>query len=380
MFKAFLLLVGTVIGAGVFGLPFLIYKVGLQLFIFLSLIALGLVLIIHKAIAQVTIATAEKHRLPGFAKIYFSPKVFKWVLFENFTGMELALLVYIILGGSFLNEVLTLWFQREFTTLGPLLFFALGAVLIYFKISTISKAELLGFLLFLFSLGLIFSQSFPYFFDISNFNLEFEPSLRWKILALGFLLSSFWGLNIVPEVTELLDKNSKKVKRIFWISYSFIFLYYLIFAILVYGISGPLIISNALSSLKYFFEDWVLSYLYLFGFFACFTSFLTIGFTAFRVLNLDLKLNSNQSFLIALGLPLAFYLLGLRDFIYLFSFLGGFFLTIEGFVALLLYLKVKSKLDPNNLVLALPNFMIYFLIVLFLSLIFSFLIFSIYVS
>ncbi|MBP8618089.1 MAG: amino acid permease, partial [Candidatus Pacebacteria bacterium] len=68
--EAVAILVGTIIGAGVFSLPYVAVHSGLNISLLLAVVTGGLVLFIHLAFGEVVLRTNGNYRLPGYANHY----------------------------------------------------------------------------------------------------------------------------------------------------------------------------------------------------------------------------------------------------------------------------------------------------------------------
>ena len=98
-------LIGTIIGAGVFGIPYVVAKSGILISLFYFLILGALVLFLHLCLGEVVLRTKEKHRLVGYTEKYLGKKAKILVTISVIIGTVGALLVYIILGGDFLKII-----------------------------------------------------------------------------------------------------------------------------------------------------------------------------------------------------------------------------------------------------------------------------------
>ena len=96
---------GTIIGAGIFSLPYITSKVGFGTIIFYFLVLGALVTLIHLFFGQLAVKTPDYKRLPGFARIYLGKWGEKVALFSIILGLFGAILAYLIVGGEFLSEL-----------------------------------------------------------------------------------------------------------------------------------------------------------------------------------------------------------------------------------------------------------------------------------
>src|SRR3990167_9858491 len=129
-------LVGTTVGAGIFGLPFAFFRSGF-LFGFIELILLiSMVLLIQEILGEITLWTRGRKRLVGLAKEYLGLRWERIVKVSVLSGSAGVLLVYIILGGEFLALIFNkgpLW--------GSLTFFFFWFFAILIRPKTFGRTE-----------------------------------------------------------------------------------------------------------------------------------------------------------------------------------------------------------------------------------------------
>ncbi len=337
-------LAGTIIGAGIFALPYLAFKVNIAVLLLYFLVLGAVVGALHLIYAQIIVWTQGEgnHRLPGYAGIYFGEKGRKFAAIVNILGLLGALLVYLVIGSSFLQELLGgIFLEQE--VLAVLLFFGIGALLVFRGIKTIAKLEALDLILLALILLMVWQEGRVFFYRPNLFNFE-ASSL---FLPYGIVLFSLWGMAAVPEAVALLKNKEYALGRVFWTSSFILIVFYLLFAALFAGIMGPLTPQDALSGLKYFFDDRVIKTALFFGFVAVFTSFLTIGLTLEKILWYDFKVNKKLAWFLAMFVPLGLYFLGLKSLIAVLSIVGGILLGLEGLVVLAVYLKAKKMQEQK---------------------------------
>jgi amino acid permease len=333
-------LVGTIIGVGFFALPFLIWKIGILTLLLYFLVLGYVVKNIHSFYAQIALWTPQNHRLPGYAKIYLGEKAEKIAAIQAVISFAGTLLAYLVVGGGFLNNLFNS-FLKTLDFAGPLIFFVLGAFLIILGIRPIAKIELLAFLIFVAVLAVIFKNGFP-FWNLTNL-FNFDKS--WLFAPWGVVLFSLSGASLMPEIVEMVGRDQKLVQRIVLLSIIICSVFYLLFSMVIVGITGSLTTADALSALPYFFENWILALAFFLGFLTCFTSFITLGLTLKKILAYDFYLPEKFALSLSLGVPLILYFLGLDDFLLIISLIGAFLLGIEGILIVLIFLKAKEKFE-----------------------------------
>jgi amino acid permease len=358
-------LVGTIIGVGIFALPYITLKVGLWVMLGYFLILGSLVVLIHSFFGELALKTPDLKRLPGFAKIYLGKKGEFLAYLLLILGILGALLAYLIVGGEFLAQLFSLFFETKLNqTIFIIFYFLLGSLLIFFGIKPIARIELGSIFLFVLILFLVFLKGK----DLINFqNLFPQPDWSFLFLPYGAVIFSLWGTALIPEIEEVLGERKKFLKLVIFSSILISAIIYLFFIYLVLGISGFQTSENALTGLKGILDKNSLALLFLFGILTTFTSFITLGLTLKKVFWYDLKLRKGFAWLITSFSPLILYFLGFQRFIAVISLTGGITIALEGILILLMYQKIR----PERRILT------YFLmLILFFGIIYSIIYFS----
>jgi len=330
---------GTIIGAGLFALPYITLQVGFWVILGYFLVLGTLVILIHLFFGELALKTPDFKRLPGFAKIYLGNWGEKIAYLSSILGIFGAILAYLILGGEFLTELVSPGANPlPFT----LFYFALGAGLIFFGIKAIEKIQFWGLLLFISILFALFFWGSP-FIEVENLFITegLIPTINWPTLFLpyGIIIFSLWGAALIPEIEEILIGKKEKFLKIIPIAILIPALIYLFFIYIVLGIMGDGTEKEALIGLKTVFGDGIGVIALFFGLLTTFTSFIALGLTLKKVFWYDFKLSKNLSWAIACFLPLLIFLVGVREFITVISFVGAIMLAIDGILILLMYKK-----------------------------------------
>lgn len=345
---------GTIIGVGLFSLPYITSQVGIWVVLGYFLVLTFLVILIHQLFAKVALETPDFLRLPGYAQIYLGQWGKRVALISGILGFLGSILAYLIVGGQFLTSLFSPVFGGN-NLFYTLLFFLIGAGLIFLGIKAIAKVEFWGLILFLAVLMAIFFRGFP-FLKIENLLISLGGTKDW-FLPYGPILFSLWGATLVPEVEEMLGENKKLLKKIIPLAILIPALIYLFFIYLITGITGSQTSPEAIIGLKNFLGDGIVSLALFFGFLTTFTSFITLGLTLKKVFWYDLKIEKNLAFFIACFVPLTLFLIGVKSFIPVISFVGGIMLGIDGILILLMYQKIRPK----------KKFLVYPLVLIFLA-------------
>lgn len=333
-------LCNTTIGIGIFALPYIASRVGIWLMAAYFLILGSVAIAVHLMFAEVSLATPDYKRFPGFARIHLGAWGERIALACTIIGFLASMIAFMVIGGQFLQNFLSPWIGGSESAYS-LAYFLAGSVLIYFGINLVSKIELWGLFVFFIILGIISAIGFP-LFKIENLLSGLKAPADF-FLPYGAVLFALWASSSIPEVEEMLAReNRKKFLKpvILWSSAISLFAY-AVFIILILGLTGSNTTESALMGLKPLFGDGLLSLCFLFGFITSFTSFIIIGLTLKKILAYDLKLNKPAAWSVAVLTPLALYLAGIKDFIAIFSFVGGILLSLDGIMIVLMYQKIR---------------------------------------
>ena len=355
-------LMSTIVGVGIFGLPYSGAQSGfLVAAVFLFVLTL-IMIFLHLLYGEIVSRTKGKHRLAGYAGHYlgkWSKRIVASSIIISFYG---SLLAYIIIGGNFLYII----FSSFLTNISPivfnLIFFVIGAIVIYFGIRLIAELDfLMGIFLILIVL-LIFYFGFPQI-DISNLK---TINLNNFFLPYGVILYALAGATAIPEIKEIFSQNGKRYKKAIILGTLIPAVLYFIFMATVIGLTGSQTSIEAIRGLTDLLGKKIILPGALFGFLATISSFFMVGLSLKKTFWYDFKVNKNLSWLLVCSVPLILFILGFRAFIPIIVILGGLMGAIEGTAIVLIYKKAKKygiqKADYN---LKVPDILRYIVISIF---------------
>lgn len=336
--RAIATLVGTTIGAGIFALPYAVTKVGLAAGIFYLLILGVIVLLLNLIYGEVILRTPGDHQLTGYGEIYLG-KIGKILATGGlFIGLYGALLAYLIKIGQFLSLVSGL----PYPLLLSLVFFVFASLAIYFGLKTVSKIELflvILMLLFIVTLALV---GLPNLFLInyqSNINLL---SISRLLFPYGVILFALTGSAAIPEMEEILRHEPKKLKKSILAGSLIPLVVYLVFIVVILGISGPQTSEDAIGGLHFFLPNWIVKFGASLGILTMSTSFLALGYVLSEVWHRDFHLPKPTNFFLALLPPLLLFLLGTRSFIQVLEYSGALTGGITGILIIGCFWQAKK--------------------------------------
>lgn len=356
-FEAIATIVGTIIGAGVLGIPYTVAKSGILSGIILILI-IGISLIfLYLYLGEITLRTEGNHQLTGYAEKYTGKWGKKFMTFSMIFGIYGALIAYIIGVGESLHALLGLT-----SLIFSLLFFAVGATIVYIGLKTIKRFELVLSLVFL---AIILIISFYSSFKVNLENLLFfNPKLFF--LPYGVILFACIGGTSIPVVKEILTRERHKMKKAVIIGAVIPIIAYILFTLAIVGVTGDKTTQIATIGLGQLLGEKMIIFGNLFAIFAMGSSFLILGLALREMYDYDYKLKRNLSWFLTCIPPLILFLLGARSFINVIGITGAVAGGVEGIVIALMYRNaVKMKTRKPEYKMKYNKYFIWFLIALF---------------
>jgi len=331
-------LAGTIIGVGIFGLPYVAAQSGFFVIVFYLLIIGAISSLVHLMFGEVALRTKERHRLPGYAEKYLG----KWgkvvTVFSTILSLLGSLLAYIIIGGEFLRGLFVNVFGGG-EIIYTLIFFGAGAILIYFGTRSIAGMEFYLIIVFFIAVLVMFGFGLKEI-DSANLTTFFAEN---SFLPYGVILFALWGVSIVPEVKEIMKGQEKSLASVILGGITLAAFTYFVFTLLILGVTGENTSEEAIMGLQTVWGNRIVYFGFAFGILTTFTSMLTLGLTLKKVFWYDYKIPHFFSWALTVFIPLAMFFLGLKSFINIIAIIGAVMLAVEAIVVILIFMKAKTK-------------------------------------
>ncbi len=326
---------GAIIGAGMFSLPFVFVKAGLVKAIFFILLATVLVTLIHVLYADIVLKTKGRHNFVGLANLFLSRAGFWMAVLTAVVGTVLSLEIYLVLSRSFSALI----FNGD-TEKYLILFWALGSAVIFFNLRRLAIVEFLITAGMIIIVAIIFLAAAP---QIQSFSFSWMGD--WPIsrvfFIIGPLIFSLAGRVAVLEAVEVVKFKRKKAKLAVALGTVVPALVYVAFALAVIALSSP-VSEDSVSGLIGGVHPLLMILIGVLGLLSLWSTYVIIGFNINNILITDLKKPLIFRLATVVLAPLALYFWGSQDFIWLVTIMGGVFLTAEGFLIFLIWLKAHG--------------------------------------
>ena len=332
------LLSGTIIGAGVFSLPYIFSTSG-WLPTLLYLVIFSLVFyFVHIMYADIILRSGERYKFVGYAKNYLGELAFWMSILVTVIGSILTLTAYLILSNKFLQVIFP---TIPFLSHDISLFWIISSIIIFIGVKRVAKIEffilaamiLITFFIFLFGL-----------FGDPLMNIE-RASMNPALLFLPFgpILFSLSGRTAIPSVIDYFEENQipfTHFKKVIFIGTMIPVALYVLFILGILGVSQFVTVDSieTIASLPFVFPAIV----GVLGILSLLSSYIVIGLSIDEILHFDLKIPKILSGLIVVLGPLALPFIGFNDFIKVISLAGGIFLALEGIIVISMWRRTES--------------------------------------
>ena len=335
--QAVFILSGMIIGAGMFGIPFSFARAGFWLGTLELAVLTSVVLVFHVLYAELVLATPDFHRMPGYMGRFlgrWASMVSGWSAFFGISG---SLLVYVLLGATFLQTIVGGYFFGEFGwVIGMVI---MGAVITRFSlkketlVNSILTVLLVGFIIFIVTLLIPKIE----FIHIGGFFLKevFAPY--------GVLLFALSGGVVIPDVVTYLGRDRTRVRRAVVVGTVLPAVLYFLFAFVVVGVSGGLVSPEAITGLQVIAGDFVVRIGSIIGFLAVITSFVVLSSSFQALFSLDFGIPRVVSWGAVSLIPLVLYVFGFTDFISVIGAVGAVAIGIDSALVVASYHMLKRR-------------------------------------
>lgn len=331
--KAYFIIVSTIIGTGIFVLPYSFWQSGYYFFFWLFFWFLAL-LVLHLTFGEILFQTEGKHNLPGLVQIYFNQSVKHLVWFFDYFGMLGVFLIYFIILAKFWSLILflpPLIVKIVFALLN--IYFILKDIKIFAKMeSVLSIAIFITYFLIIF---LILPKA-----NLDNLSLALKNDFQ-PLLPYGTLLFALAGTSSLPLVIDLIGKDKKSFFKVNVLSLLTVVFLYLVYTLTTVGFLDGKVSEESLQSLSYYLPKFFLILAVILV--TLNITFVDMAFYLKRGLIYDYKIQPKfANLLITFSiLPLVFF--EPLSLIELIALVSEVFLGFNLLVICIIYLKLKKR-------------------------------------
>lgn len=321
--RGIMAMLGTIIGAGVFGLPAMFVRVGLWPGTILYVLLSVLMVAVHLLYVDVILARREKMRLVGYARAELG-RVGGWIAAISYPIQIIGVnILYILLGGAFLFILASKIGVGVASFFWVVLFWLAGSFVVRHGLRMVAAVEVFATWILVGCLVAVIG------FVGTSVSAVGAPAAWGSFLApFGIFLFSLSGLPVIPEIVDIVGRSRPRALRAVAIGT-------LCAAFLSWGFGalmahvGGVGIGTGLEGMIGLLPgawQWLLP---LVGFLAVATSYLTTAEDLRATFHMDFALSDRMSAGIALVVPMFGLLLIRPDFLSLLDSLGTIFSTLS---------------------------------------------------
>lgn len=340
---AIAILCGTIIGVGIFGLPYVAWQAGygvVLLYLAWGTFAATLAALVFGELIAVT---PGRHRAPGYVRRYLGRRWGRLVFVSAVTGLFGGQLVYLLVGGHFLAQLVAPFAPLP-EPYAIVLYAAAGAGLVAGRNWVLARAELLLLPIFIGAMGLIIVRALP---AVNPAHLD-DLHLANLVLPYGVVMFSMWGLTAVAECREYLGQRYVRLLRpAVLTAFPLCALAYAVFTGAVLGATGPAVTPDGLDGLRQRLGDGIGQWFYVFGLLTTFTSYISFGRTLKKIFIYDAHWRETLAWIAAVTVPLGLYLTGINNFVLIMGLIGAVTLGFDTISLLTAYRASQRITAPR---------------------------------
>ena len=326
-------LVGMIVGAGIFGIPYVVAQAGFITGI-ITIIVLGIaILILNLYLGEVVIRTKGNHQLTSYAEKYLGKTGKILMLITLMISVYGALIAYTLGEGQAFSAILGID-----PTLISIIFLSIMCYFVYRGLNIIKKGEVILSAIILTILGFIVLSSLPSV-SLANFT---GFSLSKIFLPYGVIFFALIGSAAIPDLKEELKGNIKQFKKAIILGSVIPIICYLLFTIVVIGVTGTESTPIATIGLGNVIGTYMVYAGNLFAIVAMATSFLVMALALNWAYSLDYKIKWVYSLILVFIPTLIISLLNLATFIQVLSVSGAIAGGLEGILIILMHRKARK--------------------------------------
>lgn len=329
-------LTGTIIGAGILGLPYVFAKSGFLAGLFWLIVLGAVMMFVNLALGEITLRTRGKHQLAGYAEKYLGKWGKRIMFFAMIFGIYSALLAYLIGEGQSFSQLIP---GNTHPLVFGITFWLIMTLLLREGLKGLKRIETWGVIAIITIIAGIVIRFAPF---VKPANLITWNTTNFA-LPIGVVLFALLGFTSIPELRQEIKGQEKLFKKAIIIGTLIPIVLYIVFSAIFIGVLGTNITPIATLSFG--------PLMTLLGIFTMLTSYFVLAFSLKDTFKYDIKTSKKTNFLFTSLIPLILYIIVTQfDFIG-FTLILGIGGVISGGltgILILLMLKRAKKTTRNN--------------------------------
>jgi len=328
-------LTGTIIGAGILGLPFVFAKSGWLAGLFWLIVLGAVMMFVNLALGEITLRTKGRHQLSGYAEKYLGIWGKRIMFFAMIFGVYSALLAYLIGEGESLSRILPGNINPIFLAIT---FWIIMTLLLREGLRGLKKVETWGVIAVIVIIVGIFLKFLP---QIKPSNIIVFNQAYFTI-PIGIVLFALLGFTSIPELRQEIKGQEKLLKKAIILGSLIPIILYILFSAVFVGILGGEVTEVATLSFG--------PIITILGIFTMLTSYFVLSYSLRDTFKFDIKSTKKINFIFTSLIPLIMYILIAQYNIIGFASILGIGGVISGGLTgiLILLISKKAKASKRN--------------------------------
>jgi len=228
-------LIGTMIGAGILGIPYVVMKSGFAIGLIHIFVIAFLIMITMLYLGEIALRTNHSFQLTGYAEKYLGKKGKIAMMLALGFGIYAALIAYLLGVGESFSFLF-------YNTSSHALYFSIAfwlflSIISYFGLKALESGEFIGvsaIFISIIAMTIFFANKLSF----ANFIPNNTETFLDYLLPFGVILFAFLSYTAIPEVKRILKNSKNEMKRSIILAIIICSFIYILFAIIVIGYKG----------------------------------------------------------------------------------------------------------------------------------------------
>ncbi|MFH1183372.1 MAG: aromatic amino acid transport family protein [Candidatus Moraniibacteriota bacterium] len=347
-FEAFATIVGTVVGLGIFTIPYAARNVGVTPTITLIIFVAIAMLVLSVLFAEIIIFDKREECIIAYARRYlggWAGKIETCSILFGYTG---SILAYVLAVTVFVQAVI----PGEVSFFWPiiLVYSAISCIVVLKGTKNLGRIEFVLAAAMCIIFLLVFGSSIPFWGGV-------KESWGNMIIPYGVVWFALTGESAIPIAVRLLGGEKKKIFPIIFLAYIFIALITVLFFVGALKTGGAIIGPDPFIAMGQKMGEWVKYTGTVLGLLAVVTSHWVLATYLKNILSSDIKIGRLYSWALVIFIPMVLILLGASNFVHIVGLVGVVAGTTDALIILTIYKKIFSRKNtvPRVLPFKLPG-------------------------
>lgn len=293
-FSAASALIGTIIGAGILGIPYVVMKSGFILGLLNIIFVFVIITLTMLYLGEIALRTKKNHQLPGYAEKYLGDNGKIVMFIALIFGIYTSTVAYLIGEGESLSQLL--FNNTQHSLILGISFWIFMSIICYLGLKALEDGSEIGIVLIailLISLIILFWNKI----EVSNLSYA---ELSNFFTPFGVILFAFLGFAAIPEVERILGPEKQKTKKTIIGANISVLIIYTLFTLIVLGSQGANTPEIATLNLGKIFI--------ILGMVTMFTSYLALSIALIDTFKFDFGYSKTKSWILTIIPPLGIYI------------------------------------------------------------------------